>query len=67
MHVAQILSSSIGLSALALCPNMEKCQFFTDILMNNAYMDYLEFRFSEIMQYKLEKRIHFELIWNKHK
>ena len=25
-------------------------------------MDYLELRFSEIMQYKLEKRIHFELI-----
>ena len=25
-------------------------------------MDYLELRFSEIMQYKVEKRIHFELI-----
>ena len=25
-------------------------------------MDYLKLRFSEIMQYKLEKRIHFELI-----
>ena len=25
-------------------------------------MDYLEFRFTEIMQYKVEKRIHFELI-----
>ena len=24
-------------------------------------MDYLELRFSEIMQYKVEKRIHFEL------
>ena len=30
--------------------------------MNNAYMDYLELRFTEIMQYKVEKRIHFELI-----
>ena len=25
-------------------------------------MDYLELRFTEIMQYKVEKRIHFELI-----
>ena len=25
-------------------------------------MDYLELRFSEIMQYKVEKRVHFELI-----
>ena len=25
-------------------------------------MDYLKLRFSEIMQYKVEKRIHFELI-----
>ena len=25
-------------------------------------MDYLEIRFSEILQYKVEKRIHFELI-----
>ena len=28
----------------------------------HVYMDYLELRFSEIMQYKVEKRIHFELI-----
>ena len=27
-----------------------------------AYMDYLELHFSEIMQYEVEKRIHFELI-----
>ena len=33
-----------------------------DISINNAYMDYLELRFSEIMQYKVETRIHFELI-----
>ena len=38
------------------------CQFLTDILINNAYMDYLELHFCEIMQYKVEKRIHFELI-----
>ena len=25
-------------------------------------MDYLELRFTEILQYKVEKRIHFELI-----
>ena len=30
--------------------------------INNAYMDYLELCFSEIMQYKVEKRIHLELI-----
>ena len=41
---------------------MTKCLFLADILINNAYMDYLELRFSEIMQYKVEKRIHFELI-----
>ena len=41
---------------------MAKCQFFTDISINNAYMDYLELRFSEIMKYKVETRIHFELI-----
>ena len=39
-----------------------KCQFLTDILINNAYMDYLELHFSEIMQYKIEIRIHFERI-----
>ena len=33
---------------------MAKWQFLTDI--------YLVLRFSEIMQYKVEKRIHFELI-----
>ena len=43
-------------------PGCGKCQFLTDILINNAYMDYLKLRFSEIMQYKVEKRIHFELI-----
>ena len=32
------------------------------ILINNAYMDYLELRLTEIMQNKLKKRIHFELI-----
>ena len=36
------------------------CKFLTDILINNAYMDYLELRFSELMQYEVEKRIHFE-------
>ena len=41
---------------------MVKCQFLTEILINNAYMDYLELRFTEILQYKVEKRIHFELI-----
>ena len=39
-----------------------KCQLLTDILINNAYMDYLELHFSEIMQYIVEKRVHFELI-----
>ena len=28
----------------------------------HTYMDYLEVRFSEIMKYKVEKRIHFQLI-----
>ena len=41
---------------------MAKCQFLTEIIINNAYLDYLELRFSEIMQYKVEKQIHFELI-----
>ena len=41
---------------------MAKYQFLTDILINNAYVDYLEVRFNEIMKYKVEKRIHFELI-----
>ena len=41
---------------------MVKSQFVTEILINNAYMDYLELRFAEILQYKVEKRIHFELI-----
>ena len=31
-------------------------------IINNAYIDYLELRLSEIMQFKLEERIHFELI-----
>ena len=41
-------------------PAVAKCLFLTDILINYAYMDYVELRFSEIMQYKVEKRIHFE-------
>ena len=45
-----------------MTPAVAKCQFFTDILINNAYMDYLELRFSKIMQNKVEKRIHFESI-----
>ena len=41
---------------------MAKCLFFTDKLIINAYMEYLELRFSEIMQYSGEKRIYIELI-----
>ena len=42
------------------CGCVEKCQLLTDIFINNAYMDYLELRFTELMQYEVEKRIHFE-------
>ena len=41
---------------------MAKCKFLTDILIKNVNMDNLELRFNEIMQFKVEKRIHFELI-----
>ena len=47
---------------IAISSSVVKCQFLTEILINNSYMDYLELRFSEIMQYKVEKRIHFEFI-----
>ena len=32
-------------------PAVAKCQFLTDILINNAYMNYLELR---LMQFKVE-------------
>ena len=47
---------------IALPLAVAKCQFLTDILIKNVYMDNLELRFSEIMQFKVEKLIHFELI-----
>ena len=48
----------------AIAPVVAKCQFLTDIglFINNAYIHYLELHFSEIMQFKVEKRIHFESI-----
>ena len=47
---------------IAIPSSVVKCKFLTEILINNAYMDYLELHFSEKMQYKVEKRIYFELI-----
>ena len=40
---------------IAIPRAVAKCQFLTDILINNAYMDYLEVRFSEIMKNKVKK------------
>ena len=47
---------------IAIPSTVAKCQFLTEILINNAYIDYFELYFSEIIQFKVEKRIYFELI-----